>query len=89
MNAISPVPINSDFYFREMHELDKDPEPEAWYKAEGVYDGDTITSLRKERLLNGDNSTSPNNWKSGFPSTFPYVSEAKARISIPFFFLCD
>ena len=29
MNAISPAPINSDFYFHEMHKLDKDPESTA------------------------------------------------------------
>lgn len=42
MNAIRPVPVNSDLYLHKMHKLDKDPESKASYRGEGLYDSNTI-----------------------------------------------
>lgn len=51
MNAISPAPINSDLYFHEMHKLDKDPQSNALFGREGMYDRSTITRLHVEGMF--------------------------------------
>lgn len=77
MNAISPAPVNSDLYFHEMHKLDKGPRIQKLHTGErGTYDRNTITCLWRERLLNGGNLTSPDDWKLAFPSTSPLFCDA-------------